>query len=360
MEQTLATGTVRRRDEARSGIQGPHVATVIFLVFMLSAAAVGVAQRMASDDDGGGNQALALTAEATESTAPGDPEQELASTSGFSELASIEDTAPQVTAQSVYAVDLETGEVLLSRGAEDERDIGSTVKIMTALVVVDHANLDDEVVIEESDLVDPLVYSNMALTAGDTLTVEQLLTGLLVPSGSDGALALARYVGGLIDPDADDPRAIFAAAMNEKADELGMEHSQFSNPDGNDAGDQYSSARDLALASAALLANPVLADMVALPGYSFVSVGPEQREYAATSTNKLLVDGFPGVTGVKTGSTEDAGGCVVLAQIHPVTGHTILVSVLGADLTYVDGWIETDARWDDATALLTWIDEQAL
>jgi D-alanyl-D-alanine carboxypeptidase len=69
-----------------------------------------------------------------------------------------------------------------------------------------------------------------------------------------------------------------------------------------------------------------------------------------------LLDKVEGVSGVKTGSTESAGGCVVLAQTRPDSGNTIIVAVLGADLTYENGWIATDARWDDATALLDYVD----
>jgi D-alanyl-D-alanine carboxypeptidase len=336
----------------RNRVSGPHVATIVFLVIMLTGAAIGLADYLASSDDDPGDQALAMLAEKTPQSG-NDPES---AQPEVKDNAPASSSAPEITAESVFAIDTVTGEVLYAKNEDDERDIGSTVKILTALVAIDHADLTDEVVIEESDLVDTMVYSNMNLIAGDTLTVEQLLTGLLIPSGSDGARALARYVGGLIDPGSDDPEDVFTNAMNQRAEELGLDHSHFSNADGNDSRDSYSSARDIALASAELLKDPLLADIVSQTEYSFTSVGPEAREYTGTTTNQLLLEGFPGVSGVKTGSTERAGGCVIVAQTHPESGNTILVSVLGADLTYENGWIATDARWDDAKALLTWLD----
>jgi D-alanyl-D-alanine carboxypeptidase len=342
-------------DRSRSPVTGPHVATIVFLVIMLSGAAIGFANYLATDGDEPGNQSLAMEIEETpESAIESEPGQSDTEGSTLNPA-----DAPPITAESVFAIDTVTGEVLYAKDEDEERDIGSTVKIMTALVVVDHADLDDEVTIEESDLVDTLVYSNMNLIAGDTLTVEQLLTGLLIPSGSDGARALARYVGELIDPESDDPEEVFTDAMNQRAEALGLEHTRFANPDGNDSGNSHSSARDIALASAELLKNPVLADIVSQTEYAFTSIGPEAREYTGITTNQLLKDAYPGVSGVKTGSTEEAGGCVVLAQTHPVSGNTIVVAVLGSDLTYVNGWIDTDARWDDARALLAWLDGDA-
>lgn len=337
---------------SRTGlIQGPHVATVAFLVIVLAAGAIGLGDRLGkteSPDD------PPLTATETPTTDQG-TETLAFQTDSVRDKPGREPSGdtPALTAQSIYVLDTASGDVSYELNADDERDVGSTVKIVTALVVMDHAALDEEVTIEESDLVDPLVYSNMALVAGDTLTVEQLLTGLMVPSGSDGARALARHVGGIIDPAADDPRGVFADAMNAKAEELGMSHSHFANADGNDASDAWSSARDLAIASAALLENPVLAEIVAMPGYTFTSVGPEQREYTAVTTNKLMQEGREDIVGVKTGSTEEAGGCLVLA----VAGESpVIVVLLGSDLTYEGDWIATDARWEDANALLSWLE----
>lgn len=329
-------------------VTGPHVATVIFVVMMLSAASIAFATYLAAPGDSSGDAPLALR---PDPTAPGD----------VAMVAPQPDTldwdeAPAISAKSVYVIDSSTGEVLYALNETDERAVASTVKIMTALVVADYVETNEEIEVVDTDLVDTLVYSNMALVSGDTLTVEQLLTGLLIPSGSDGALALARHTGAVIDPDSDDPQAVFVEAMNAKAKQLGMTHSRFSNPDGNDDGDAYSSAQDIAIAGAELLRNPLLADIVSRPTYAFTSVGPEAREYAGTSTNKLLTDGDPGVLGIKTGSTEQAGGCLVLAQEVSTSDGPIVIAMLGSDLSYLDGYIDVDTRWADTRALIEWLE----
>ncbi len=102
---------------------------------------------------------------------------------------------PRTSAAAVYVWDATSGQELYALNPNEQRAPASTTKIATALVVVQHADLDDEVVVVASDTVDITVFSHMGLQAGDTLTVEQLLYGLLVPSGNDAANALARSVG---------------------------------------------------------------------------------------------------------------------------------------------------------------------
>ena len=265
--------------------------------------------------------------------------------------------APDVTATGVYAFDAGTGIELFAKDEHERVSIGSTVKIVSALVTVKHAELDDEVTIVQEDLVDTAVYSNMNLQAGDTLTVSQLLYGLMIPSGSDGANALARYVGGIITG-SDDPIAQYDGFINEMnafVAEHGFKDTRFSNPHGNDAPNNYSSAYDIAHLGALLMEDEFLASVVSEPGYSFTSVGPEARNYQASNTNALL--GQSGVVGIKTGSTEEAGGCVVLAR-EVNNGNSMVVSaVLGADLQYdASGGIAVDQRWDDASRLIAFTD----
>ncbi len=265
---------------------------------------------------------------------------------------------PEVSAGSVFAFDPGTGEVILELNANERRLIGSVAKIATALVVVDHLDMDEEIVIASSDMVRP-GYSAMGLQPGDTLTVRQLLTGLLVASGGDAAQALAREVGGQLSG-SDDPVvaiAAFVEAMNGQADELGLGDTQFANPDGEDSDDSWSTAHDVAMMYARIQANPVLAAIGTLPDYAFASVGPEATPYAGTSTNQLV--GQYGVSSAKTGSTEAAGGCVVLARSMPGGGGTEIVAILGAELAYDETWTPTiDERWNDAIAVMEVIDAE--
>jgi len=261
-----------------------------------------------------------------------------------------------VSAGSVFAFDPGTGEVILERNADERRLIGSVAKIATALVVVDYLDMDEEIVIASSDMVRP-GYSAMGLQPGDTLTARQLLTGLLVASGGDAAQALAREVGGQLSG-SDDPVtsvAAFVEAMNDKVGELGLGDTQFANPDGEDSDESWSTAHDVAMMYARIQANPVLAEIGALPAYAFTSVGPEATPYTGTSTNQLV--GQYGVSSAKTGSTEAAGGCVVLARSIPGASGTEIVAILGAELAYDETWTPTvDERWNDAIAVMEAID----
>lgn len=267
---------------------------------------------------------------------------------------------PEVTAQGIFSFDIASGITLYEKNPDERLQIGSTVKVATALVVLKHGDPADEVLIEESDTVDITVYSNMQLQAGDTLTVGTLLYGLLIPSGNDGANALARHVGlGLCGcDDATDASEAFIQAMNDYAAELGLENTRFANPSGIDAEGTYSSARDIATLFGELMKNERLANIVAESAYQFLSVGPNPRTYSEDTTNDLL--GQLGVIGGKTGSTEDAGGCVVLARQVNGDANTVITAVLGADLEYQDSVIVdgSDQRWDDARDIFGAMDEQ--
>jgi D-alanyl-D-alanine carboxypeptidase (penicillin-binding protein 5/6) len=259
-----------------------------------------------------------------------------------------------VTARAAYAYDVASQSVLYQLNENKQMPVGSIVKVVTALVTVEHVALDEVVTIDGSDLVDPAIYSNMALIEGDRLTVEQLLQGLLIPSGGDAAQALARYVGGQLSG-SDEPakaRSAFVAEMNAYVESLGLEHTHFANATGDEADDNYSSAADVAVLGAQLMQNDALAEIVAMPSYDFVSAGG--NEYTLPTTNELL--GSDGIVGIKTGSTGEAGGCVVLAQ-QRADGSLVILTILGSDLEYDDlNRIIADARWDDAREVLQTID----
>lgn len=268
--------------------------------------------------------------------------------------------SPDVTAQGVFSFDMASGITLYEKNPDEQMQIGSTVKVITALVVMKHGDPADEVLIDESDTVDITVYSNMQLQAGDTLTVGTLLYGLLIPSGNDAALALARHVG--LDlcgcDDRDGALDAFVQAMNDYAAELGLENSRFTNPSGVDAENTYSTARDIAILFGELMKNERLAGIVAEPAYSFYSVGANPRNYQSPTTNQLL--GQLGIIGGKTGSTEAAGGCVVLARQVNGGSNTVITAVLGSDLEYSNSMIVegSDERWNDARAIFSAMDAQ--
>jgi D-alanyl-D-alanine carboxypeptidase len=264
---------------------------------------------------------------------------------------------PDVTAKSVYVMDMTSGVELYAKNPDEHLQVGSIVKIATALVTMQHAELDEQVVIIEQDLVDVEQFSNMNLTAGDTLTVSQLLYGLLIPSGNDGAKALARHVGSKISG-SDDPRVAteaFVKEMNAYGASIGLQDTRFTVPDGIDTPNSYSSAYDVTLMARELMRNDFLRSVVQEPGYRFFSVGPEGRLYEKATTNQRL--GQNGVVGVKTGTTVEAGGNVVLAREVNGGGNIVLITIIGADHAYSTGDdLTPDARWGDADTLITAMD----
>ncbi|MDI3339119.1 MAG: serine hydrolase [Sphaerobacter sp.] len=261
--------------------------------------------------------------------------------------AQLEPALPPLTARAALAVDLSVGTALLEHNADVPLPPASTTKMVTALVVRQHAAVDDIVTIQPDDLVDETVYAHMGLRAGDRVTVGDLLAGLLIPSGGDAALALARAVGARLEPDAPDPRAAFVAAMNRLARQLGMRQAHFANPDGRDAPGQQATARDLAVATAALLRDPLLAQVVATPVMTVQVDGPQPRALTLWSTNFLL--GERGVHGVKTGTTDGAGQHLVAVARR--RDHEVVTVILGS----TDRFADTRALLDFLDARYQWV-----
>lgn len=272
---------------------------------------------------------------------------------------------PELTAKAAYALDIDAGQTLYALNPDAELAPASTTKIATALVVVQNTEISDQVQIEEGDLVDTDEFSNMGLVAGDTLSVELLLYGLLLPSGNDAAKALARHVGSSLPGGDDDPVATFVQAMNDLVTELGLEHTQFVNPAGEDADGHYASAHDLAVLGGELLKVPALATIVDTETYEGQSVGPEARIYTLFTTNTILKE--IGIIGVKTGITEKAGGCLVAGAVYQ--SNRVVTVVLGSDTSTdpATGYLISPARYDDSLSIIQtlpsdyeWIDPVAV
>ncbi len=138
-------------------------------------------------------------------------------------------SAPQTGAEAFILMDAGSGRVLTGKNTEQELAIASTTKIMTALVALETGNLSDKVTVKQNHLKEG---SSMYLRAGEVLTLEELLYGLLLPSGNDAAECIADHCGGGVER--------FVARMNEKAAALGMTHTSFANPSGLDAQGHYS------------------------------------------------------------------------------------------------------------------------
>ena len=202
--------------------------------------------------------------------------------------------APTLSAASAILVDGGSGRVLFSQNADEERAIASITKLMTALVAVEStADLSQEVTVKrEYTLTEG---SSMYLKVGEKLTLEDLLYGLLLVSGNDAALAVAGFCAGDVET--------FVEWMNRKAEELGMEHSHFSNPNGLSSDDHYSTAADMAKLARVVMDNEILAKIVSTKS---ITIGAR----SLTNHNKLLWQ-YEGCVGMKTGYTDKAGRTLV-------------------------------------------------
>jgi len=254
---------------------------------------------------------------------------------------------PPISAAAAFVLDATAGTPLYALNPDERRPPASLTKVDTALVVLQHGNLDDEVVIEATDLAD-LSESQVGLLAGDSLTVRDLLYGLLLPSGNDAANALARHIGAILPGRSADPRAAFIAEMNQLATDLGLQNTHFTNPSGIQETDHYSSAFDLATITAKAMENETFATIVATPAIDLVSTIDPAQVYPIRNTNELLQAGA--VTGVKTGTTVEAGGCLITS--YSVGSNTIITVILGSP-TFLDeaGNPKSTARFDDIRAI---------
>jgi len=202
--------------------------------------------------------------------------------------------------QAAYLVDLDARQVLWERDPETSRAPASLTKLMTAMVAVDDAgSLDREV--EVTAQATQVVPSVMGLTAGERLTVRDLLYGMFLDSGNDAAEALA---SGIV------PRDRFIRQMNQKAKAIGLAASHLVNASGLDAPGHGMSAHDLVHAAAYLDAYyPELAQIAATKDVRIAATATHKAFYPH-NLNRLLWS-YAGATGLKTGLTDDAGGCML-------------------------------------------------
>lgn len=155
--------------------------------------------------------------------------------------------ANALSARRACVLDAVSGRILQEKNSREPSLIASTTKIMTALVVCEQCNVLDRMRIPKQAV--GIEGSSMYLREGEILTLQELLYGMMLSSGNDAAVALAIYCGGTVEG--------FAELMNDKARQLGLTGTHFVNPNGLDAPDHYSTARDLAVLSAYAMENPV-------------------------------------------------------------------------------------------------------
>ncbi len=227
-----------------------------------------------------------------------------------------------LTTKAALSINFETGEVYYAQNASQRMPIASTTKIMTSMVAMDLASLDEEFTVETpATQVEPTV---IGVRAGDILTTRELIQGGLLTSGNDAMAVLAEEIGKKYGGNTD----LFVAAMNEKAKFLGLKNTHFQNPQGYDGPEHYSNCEDLAvIAHYAMTHYPELAGIVARKdGY----LAANTRHQAIRLPNwNMLINTYPGANGVKIGNTGDAGHTTVASATR--NGKQVVAVVLGAE-----------------------------
>lgn len=231
------------------------------------------------------------------------------------EASTIVDKTPKINSRAAVIYDRTSKTVIWGKNENTKRAMASTTKIMTAIIVLENANLTDTV--EISRKAAGTGGSRLGLKYKDKVTVNDLLYGLMLRSGNDSAVALAEYIGEDIEG--------FAKLMNNKAKEIGLKNTSFVTPHGLDAIEHYTTAYELAIITDYALNNNKFSQIVNTKSTTININGNSKN---ISNTNELLGN-LTGVNGVKTGFTNNAGRCLVTSTSR--NGHQIICVVLGAD-----------------------------
>lgn len=255
-----------------------------------------------------------------------------------------------LAATRYFAYDVRAEEYLCKQGDEQEKLYPASItKLLTSYVVLQYMEPQQTVVVGDAlTLVDP--DSSVAeLQEGDVLTVEQLIAGMMMPSGNDAAQVAAvetgRVIAGDSSLDAVSAKEVFVDEMNRQAQLLGMENSHFVSPDGWHDDDHYTTMDDLVKLSKVVLNNQT---MLKYTSKATETVLLGDREVEWENTNFLLYTDrgvyVPSTIGLKTGYTEAAGGCLVSAFFE--TDRIILIGVFGGPGFTMDRYVDTAAIYN--------------
>lgn len=209
------------------------------------------------------------------------------------------DGIPDINARRAIVIDRCSNQILFGKNETEKCKMASTTKIMTCLIVLENSSLED--IVKISLKAASTGGSRLGLSTNDTITVKDLLYGLMLCSGNDAAVALAEYISGSVED--------FSKLMNEKALNLGLSSTHFVTPHGLDDDGHYTTAYDLAILTNYALKNSIFSKIVSTKNYTIKINGYLKN---ISNTNELL-NSFDGVYGVKTGFTNGANRCLVTA-----------------------------------------------
>jgi len=255
----------------------------------------------------------------------------------FFPMMALADTAPlQVSAKSAILMNADDGRILYAKDENERRPMASTTKIMTALITLETAAVNNKVVTITDKMV-RVEGSSMGLRPGDKLSLRALAEGMLLVSGNDAANSAAIAISG--------SDQAFAVLMNKRAKELNMTNTHFVTPSGLDDENHYTTAKDLAILAAAAMHNPDFAEIASQKVMAVQFVNPDQTR-RLKNHNKLL-SMYDGCVGVKTGFTKKSGRCLVSsAQRNGV-------SLIAVTLNDPDDWKDHQKLLDYGFSKLT-------
>lgn len=242
---------------------------------------------------------------------------------------------PDLTAGAIMVVDIPSGIILFQKNPKVRLSPASITKLMTALVALEQFKMEDILTVKTA----VSEGRTMGLIPGERLTFENLLYGTLVHSANDAGFVLAEnYPGG---------SKSFVVRMNQRAKELSLNDTNFTNPIGFEEYSHFTTAADLARLAVFALGNPIIAKIVGTPAITVADVS-FSRFYRLENVNQLLGK-VPGVLGVKTGWTENAGECLVTAVTK--NGKNVLIVILGSEDRFGESenlvnWAFANHRWE--------------
>ena len=238
-----------------------------------------------------------------------------------------------LNAKAACLIDADSGMVLFAKNADEKLPMASTTKIMTALIALESSDLSDTITFSAHAASMPDVQLNAM--SGEQFTLRDLLYSLLLESHNDTAVAIAEHVSGSTEA--------FADKMNEKAAELGLSSTHFVTPNGLDADEHYTTAKELCLIASYALQNQTFCKIIRTPAHSFAN-RTNTKQYHVTNHDAFLTN-YAGAIGIKTGFTGNAGYCFCGAAKRG--GITLISSVLAC------GWPPHKTyKWTDTKKLM--------
>jgi len=221
---------------------------------------------------------------------------------------------PEFSAQSIYAIDTGSGKILLQKEPEQKRPIASLSKLVTTLVILEKASIKDEIIVSKN-AIDTLGEAG-GLIQNEKISVESLIYAMMLESSNDAAMALAEKFNGQ-----------FIDFMNQKVKNLGLKNTGFSDPSGLNP-ENISTAKDLVKIMKEVIKYPFL-NYIMTTKETEISSADGSNKRKLTNINKLL-DKYPEIIAGKTGYTEEAGECMIIALKSPNGQGTILNVILGS------------------------------